>query len=245
MDVIGDLVARERRSDRPALRVDGAASYSYRDLCTTAWKAGNVLRHYGVAAGREVAIEPVARPAPLLTFLGAACIGATTRFDPREGTDARAVLVPVEDESTYDLAPGSKLFVYGGRPSDPGAIHWETDVWSENPALPPYEVDADDPALAVDGRTHAHRDLLDAAGSVVEEYGFDADTRVAVRGRLGHPGVVVAGVLAPLLAGGTVVVGDGWCDADAAVGTDATAAGGDDEPDAPSTRIVTSDAFGG
>jgi acyl-coenzyme A synthetase/AMP-(fatty) acid ligase len=235
MDVLGDLVARDRRSDRPALRVDGRESYSYHDLCTTAWKAGNVLRHYGVAGGHTVAVAALARPAPLLTFLGAASLGAVTRFGPSPGTagdgevDARVVLVPAVEESAYDLPPGSKLFVYGDRPADPSTVHWEADVWSENPAIPPYEVAAEDPALAAaDGSTHSHRDLLDAAGEVVEAYELDADSRVGLRGPLEHPGVVAAGVVAPLLAGGTVVVpaesGDGG---DAAEPVDLAVVGAD------------------
>lgn len=237
MNVLGGLVARDRRSDRPAFRVDGAEPYSYRDLCTTAWKAGNVLRHYGVAAGRAVEVAPVPRPAPVLTFLGAACLGAVTRFGPRSESDARAVLVPVEAEADYALAPGSKLFVYGGRPVDPGTIHWEADVWSENPAIPPYDVAPTDPALAVGpaggGTRYAHRDLLDAAESVAAEHGFDDDTRVAVRGSLADPGTVVAGLLAPLLVGGVVVAGDDPAPADVAVVGSAA-----EREDAPESRTL-------
>lgn len=248
MNVLGDLVARERRSDRPAFRVDGAQSYSYHDLCTTAWKAGNVLRHYGVAAGRAVEVEPVPHPAPVLTFLGAACLGAVTRFGPRAESDARAVLVPAAAESDYALPPGSKLFVYGDRPADPNTIHWETDVWSENPAIPPYDVEPDDSALvAGDGdegtSEFTHRDLLDTAESVVATHGFDADTRVAVRGALTDPGTVVAGVVAPLLSGGVVVAGDDPEPADVAV----VGSGADRESEGvpEPTVVVGADVFDG
>jgi hypothetical protein len=250
MDVLGDLVARDRRSDRPAVRVDGRESYTYHDLCTTAWKAGNVLRHYGVAGGRTVAVAALARPAPLLTFLGAASLGAVTRFgpspDPADASEAetraRAVLVPASDESAYDLPAGSKLFVYGDRPADPSTVHWETDVWSENPAIPPYEVAPDDPTLAVyDGTTYSHHDLLDAAGEVVDEYGLDASSRLWLRGPLERPGVVAAGVVAPLLAGGTVAVGhDGSEPADVAV---VGSAARRDEVAAPTT-VVGDDVLG-
>ncbi|MFC4356376.1 acetyl-CoA synthetase [Halobium salinum] len=219
MNVLGELVARERRSDRPAFRLDGAESYSYHDLCTTAWKAGNVLRHYGVAAGRHVEVAAVAHPAPVLTFLGAASIGAVTRFGPRPASDARAVLVPTAAEDDHELTPGSKLFVYGDRPERPGTIHWETDVWSENPAIPPYDVSPDDPVLVAgdDETTLSHRETLDRAEFIVGDFGLDAETQVAVRGTLERPGTVVAGLVAPLLAGGTIVAGDDPEPADVAV----------------------------
>lgn len=240
MNVLGDLVARERRSDHPAFRLDGAESYSYHDLCTTAWKAGNVLRHYGVAAGRAVEIAAVPHPAPVLTFLGAASLGAVTRFGPRRQSDARAVLVSVGDEVDYDLAPGSKLFVYGGRPEDPNAIHWETDVWSENPAIPPYDVGSDDPVVvASDENTLSHRETLDAAESVVDEFDLDTDTKVAVRADLVNPGTVVAGVVAPLLAGGTIVAGDDPEPADVAVV--GSVENGEDVPE--SVVVVGDDVF--
>ncbi|MFC6737232.1 acetyl-CoA synthetase, partial [Halolamina salina] len=71
MDVVGDLLGRDRRSDRPALVVDGRER-SYHELITNAYKAGNVLRYHGVGEGRTVAVAPVLDLPPLLAFLGAA-----------------------------------------------------------------------------------------------------------------------------------------------------------------------------
>mgnify|MGYP006296933659 FL=1 len=52
---VDDLVARDRRSDAAALRVDATGrEYSYRDFCTTAWKAGHALSHCGVHPGARV-----------------------------------------------------------------------------------------------------------------------------------------------------------------------------------------------
>lgn len=66
MDVIGDLMARDRRSDRLALRVDGPGrTYTYHDLITTSYKAGNVLRYLGVRKGARVAVDPAPLPEPL------------------------------------------------------------------------------------------------------------------------------------------------------------------------------------
>ncbi|ELZ70418.1 acetyl-CoA synthetase [Haloferax sp. Atlit-10N] len=220
MDVIGDLMARDRRSDRLALRVDGPGrTYTYHDLITTSYKAGNVLRYLGVRKGARVAVDPVSLPEPLLTFLGAAQLGAVTAFDP--AVEARATVVAVDRETEFaDLPPGQKLAVFGGPPSSPATTHWEQEVWSENPAVHPEVVAPDDPALVADDREFTHGDLLDAAREVVADFDLGVDDTVAVRSSLSHPGTVVAGVLAPLLAGGTIRIpaGDEAVEAALAVG---------------------------
>ncbi|WP_367995938.1 AMP-binding protein [Haloferax volcanii] len=220
MDVIGDLMARDRRSDRLALRVDGPGrTYTYHDLITTSYKAGNVLRYLGVRKGARVAVDPAPLPEPLLTFLGAAQLGAVTAFDP--AVEARATVVPVDSEEAFeDLPPGQKLAVFGGPPSSPATTHWEQEVWSENPAVHPEVVSPADPALVADDREFTHGDLLDAAREVVADFDLEAGDTVAVRSSFSHPGTVVAGVLAPLLAGGTVRIpaGDEAVEAALAVG---------------------------
>jgi hypothetical protein len=56
-DVLGDLVARERRTDEPLVRFGpGRADfYTAHKFCTDAWKAANLFRYDGAvrAAGRE------------------------------------------------------------------------------------------------------------------------------------------------------------------------------------------------
>jgi hypothetical protein len=205
--VVGDLLARERRGPETAL-VDGTRdrSRSYRDVCTTAYKAGNFLRYLGVDGGDTVAIAPEARPQPVFTFLGASLLGAVTRFAAT--TDAAAVVVDAADEASVSPPPGTKLAVYGGAPARPDTVHWEETVWSENPAFPPTPVDPADPVVAsADGTTtYDHGRVLAAARRVVEEWSLDAGDGVALRAPLGDPRTVAAGVVAPLLAGGHVVL---------------------------------------
>jgi hypothetical protein len=110
------------------------------------------------------------------------------------------------------------LVGYGGEPADPSVAYFERDVWSENPTIPPDRPAPDDPLLAADGAVYGHGDLLDAATSVVETHGMGPDTEVVVRARLSRPGVLVAGVLAPLVAGAVSVVPDGETVGDVAVG---------------------------
>jgi hypothetical protein len=214
MRVLGDIVARERRSDDVALRVDATGrEYSYRDFCTTAWKAGHALSHLGVHAGSRVALTPDPAPQPLLTLFGAACLGARVTFDT--AAEARAVLVPARSEGDVEDRPSRKVIVYGDAPTDPGVAHWEGTVWSENPAMPPGERAADENVLDADGRSFTHRDVLRAAEAVVEGTTLDADASVALRAPLTDPRAIVAGVVAPLSAGGTVVLPDGEAESDA------------------------------
>jgi acyl-CoA synthetase (AMP-forming)/AMP-acid ligase II len=242
--VLGDVVARDRRSDEVALRVDATGrEFSYRDFCTTAWKAGHALSHCGVHAGSRVALDPSPAPQPLLTLFGAACLGARVTFDTTAAS--RAVLVPADREADVATRADRKVVVYGDAPDDPGVVHWERTVWSENPVQPPGEHDAEEPVLDgaeprssgsripsddgaeprsasnrtqsddADAASYTHREVLTAARGVVDAVGIGVGTSVALRAPLTDPRAVVGAVVAPLVAGGTVVLPDGEMGADA------------------------------
>lgn len=219
METLDDVVARERRSDDLAIRVAGAreGSYTYHQFCTTAWKTGNFLRHLGVRDGVTVGIaaDPLAQP--VLGFFGAALLGATTRFAPPERTDARAVLALADDLDRYELPPGAQRAGYGEEPDDPSVRFFEREVWSENPSFPPVDRDPETLALTDGERSYSHRELVSGAGAVVEREGIEAGDVVAVRAPLADPGTVVAGVIAPLVAGATVLFPDDETVGDVAV----------------------------
>lgn len=225
METLGDLVARDRRSDAIALRTDPTdRAMSCHDCCTTAWKAGNFLRYLGVRAGDRVSIAADRRPEPVLALLGAALLGATARFGIEGSTadasgGSRVVVAPAEREEGLDVAAETRLLVYGGVPDQSRTAHWEGDVWSENPAFPPTAVDPHSTVLDGETASFTHAALLAAAEGIVEEYELDSGTTIAVRDDLSEPGVVVAGVLAPLLAGATVVFPDAETRCDVAVGS--------------------------
>lgn len=214
METLEALVARDRRADRPALVAPVAdRRMSYRDLCTTAWRTGNFLRHLGVGPGHTVAVAADPLPEPVLTFLGAAQLGATTSFLPEEaladGADhvdadsqVRAVVVGHEREGDVAVPSGTRLAVYGGEPSSPTTAHWEGQVWSETPAFPPTDVDGDTAALAVDGDEYTHAGLLRAGADVVSDLHVGSADEIVVSDSLCDPGAVV-GVVAALRVGAT------------------------------------------
>lgn len=205
--VIGDLLARDRRSERPALSIPRLdRTMGYHDLLTTAYKAGNVLRYLGVSDDAVVALDPTPAPEPILAFLGAAQLGATTTFEPR--TDSRLTLVAVAEEDSYIPQPGSTLAVYGGPPSSPATTHWEAALWSENPGFPAVDVDPESAALLAGERTYSHRRLLSTAEVVVEDLGLTAASRIAIRTPLSDPRTIAGGLLASLVAGATAVFDD-------------------------------------
>ena len=207
MTVLGDLVGRDRRSGRVALRIAARdREVSYRDFCTTAWKAGHALSHQGVHEGSRVALAPDPEPQIIETLFGAALLGAHVTFDV--DASGRVVMGHVDREAT--LADSTrKVLVYGGAPDAATTTHWEGVVWSENPATPPTTPSPSDPVLDADGRSFTHGDLYAGAERVVADAGLDSETSVALRASLADPRAVVAGVIAPLLAGGTVVVPGG------------------------------------
>ena len=221
MDVIGGLVARERRGDALALRTDGrAGSYSYDKLRTNAWKAGNLLRHYGVRGDATVAVDPGASlsPQPLTAALGAGLLGATVRFDPPESVRTRALVAPADRVDAYDPGPGTSVLAYGDVPGAATARHFEAELWSENPNAPPDEVDPEGALLAGE-RAVTQREALAAAERVARETPIESGDLVAPRAPLSDPAAVIAGVLAPLSAGGAVLL-DESSTGDVGVGTD-------------------------
>ncbi|ADJ15887.1 acyl-CoA synthetase family protein [Halalkalicoccus jeotgali] len=207
MDTVGEIVARERRTREPALRAQTGVNlrYDYYQFCTTAHKAGNFFSHRGVRAGSLVGVVREESGAPLLSLFGAALLGARVCFDPPHDLGARLLVAPGEEIETYDLPSGASRLAYAGE-ARPGVEAFGESVWSENPACPvPPEIGPDTALLEVEDETHTHGELLAAARRVVDRFGIEPGTEVAIRAPLSRPGVVVAGVLAPLLAGGVVL----------------------------------------
>lgn len=218
--VLGDCVARDRRSDASALRHSASGrAYDWRRFCTTAWKVGNYLRNEGVREEATVGIVGEG-PEPVLTLVGASLLGATVRLDPpRAGAhgDAKALVLPTEQVADYDYPPGTRYVAYGSEAADPSYAYFEREVWSENPTAPPDLVTPETDLLAVAERSLTHGAVLDAARDAAAEWSLTQADTVAVRGPLSHPGVVAAGVVAPLLAGGEILLADDETTGDCAI----------------------------
>jgi hypothetical protein len=229
-DVVGDLVAPDRQSDVVALRRGGrAGSYTYDTACREAWKAGNLLRQYGVRSGATVAID--ADPGsiqPIVAFLGAALLGATVRFDPPGEVTATVLVTPAATAGEYEPGPGTRVLAYGEVPEQSGVAHFEREAWSENPTPPPEDVTPGTVALSDGARRYTHWRLLSLADEVVSGADLGPGDEVALRAPLAHPGALVAGVLAPLSVGATVLL-DREATGTVAVATDA----------APEPRVVS------
>lgn len=209
MNVLGDLVSRNRRSDAPALIAPAVErEYDYRRFCTTTWKVSSLFRYFGVRDESIVALADDPQPELIIAFLGTALLGGIARFDPPQDTDARVLVTQTDRVDGYDLPAGSQRIVYGDPPDDPSVASFERDVWSENPTEPPAIVEADQPVLWAGGTTYSHTNLLDAARSVVDTWDLVSTDRIAIRAPLREPGTIVAGIVAPLLAGSTVLLPD-------------------------------------
>jgi len=221
---LGDAVARDRRSDAPALRA-GGREYDYRRFCTTAWKTGNLLRNEGVRSGMAVVADDDPAPEAVLAFYGAALLGATVGFGPGAlGERTKALVVPTADLDGYDAGPRTRRIAYGDEPTDPSVAYFERDVWSENPTEPPDRVEPDDALLWTPDATHSHGEVLAAARAVAEDWGLEPGDEVAVRGPFTRAGTVTAGLVAPVVAGAVVLLPGEGTAGDFAVG------GGGPEP---------------
>ncbi len=210
MNVLGDAIARDRRSDSTALSAPAVGRrYDYRRFCTSAWKTGNFLRHVGVRNGAGVAIADDPLPEPVLTLYGAASVGAIVSFAPPRAVEreVRALVVPAADAERYSFGPETKQVVYGDPPTDPTVSYFERDIWSENPTEPPDHVEADDTLLRTTEDSYTHAETLRAARAVIDRHGIDERDTVAVRGSLAEPTTVIAGLVAPIVAGAELSIG--------------------------------------
>ncbi|RQG91637.1 hypothetical protein EA462_06730 [Natrarchaeobius halalkaliphilus] len=216
MDVatVDELFARDRRDERTALVDRTGREYDAHWLCTTAWKAGNFLRHAGVREGTTVGVVGDG-PLALVSFLGTTLLEGTTRFEPPSDLSSedgfRALVAPVTvlESGTYDLPPGAQRLGYGEKPTEPAVQHFDAGLWSENPSFPPRSIDPSVAMVSDGDRLVSHETALEAARDVIDEYGLAAGDRVVVREPWPVLETVVAGVIAPLLADGVVVLADG------------------------------------
>ena len=226
MDTLGDLLVRGDRPDDDsdvspddvALRVNGdpAVEYTRADFVTTAWKTASFFRHRGVHEGATVAIVDDAAAPALLSFFGAVQLGAVVRFVPEPSgdaasstkLDARLLVGPGEHVLEFDLPPGGKRIAYTDDEGveDPAVEAFGKSIWSENPVAPPEEVAPDAPALSTPEETRTHEEVLATAARIAAT--TDLGGEVAVRTPLSDHRTVAAGVVAPLLVGGTVVFPD-------------------------------------
>lgn len=221
---VGDVLAAARDRDGPALVAPGSPDrrYGYDRLVATTYRTANVLRRYGVHAGATVAVTDRRDPEPVLALLGAALLGGVTRVGGVDAPpeDARAIVCHRADDAA-DPPTGATAVVYGGPPDDPGAAHFEREVWSENPAFPPGATAGGD-AVALPGPDAGvtQRTLVAAARAAAAAWSLSTGDRVAVRSSLARPGTVAGGVLAALSAGATVLLPAAGATGDVAVADD-------------------------
>ncbi|AEH38816.1 hypothetical protein [Halopiger xanaduensis] len=234
---VADLLAREFREeydDRTTLVDATEREYDYHWLCTSSWKAGNFLRHSGVRQGVTVGVVGDG-PLALLAFFGTTLLEGTTYFEPpadlADTDDFRALVAPVRDleSGTYALPPGAQRVGYGAKPEEPDIHNFDAGIWSENPAFPPLSIEPETAILTNGERTVSHAEALEAARAVIDEYGIGQGERVVVRAPLSSLEAVVAGVIAPLLAEGVIVLTESAAETTVDRGDYAVAGG---EPDA-------------
>ncbi len=231
---VGDLFARDRRTDRPALEDATGRTYDTHWLCTSTWKAGNFLRHSGVREGVSVGVVG-SGPMALLSFFGTALLEGTTRFDPPENLASeaagessaddgpyRAVVAPTSSVGDYRLPKGAQRIGYGDSSDDPAVQHFDKGLWSENPSFPPIDIAPETPLLTDGERTLTHGEIVESGREVVESYGLESGDRVVLRAPLSDPRAVAAGVIAPLLTDAVCVLSSGLENSEA-VGSDAPA----------------------
>ncbi|ELZ01079.1 hypothetical protein C482_07761 [Natrialba chahannaoensis JCM 10990] len=208
---VDELFTRERRDERTVLVDTTRRDYDAHWLCTSAWKAGNFLRHAGVREGVTVGVAGNG-PVALLACFGATLLGATTRPNPpadlADETNLQAIVAPVDEleSDRYELPRGTSMLGYGDKPETPGIKNFDAGLWSENPSFPPQSLSPETGLLTDGSRTVSHARALESARNLIDEYEIEAGDRVVVREPLAAVEVAIAGVFAPLLAGAVTVL---------------------------------------
>ena len=141
-------------------------------------------------------------------MLGGTLLGATVIVTPGTPVDADILVRPAGPgwREAYPAQAGCAVLACGGPPESSSVEGFEAALWSGNPVAPPESVAPETPALRVDGGTRS--DLRATAAAAADRLGLDPSSRVLPAGDRRERGVLVAGVLAPLSVGATVLVGD-------------------------------------
>lgn len=205
MDVLWKLLARDRRREAVACRLGADERvYDYDRFLTTAWRAGNYLRHLGVREGVVVGIAEDRIPETLLAALGSGLLGATAWFDPPLGADLQAMVAPAGEIEVQSGLGGCQRVAYGGSVADPSIERFEEGIWSENPTVPPERPGPETTILTDGNRSYSQHQLLKAATRFAQRDEVGEGTAVVVRAPLDDPGVFI-GILGTLRASATVV----------------------------------------
>ncbi|MFW5937719.1 MAG: hypothetical protein ACOCSN_02130 [Halanaeroarchaeum sp.] len=201
MDTVVDLLDMGHPDDDLALRM-GRRRYEYHRFRATAYKTANYLRYNGVGPHATVSLLDEPAPETVFGLLGTALLGGSVRVAPEEVVNDAVLFGPTEGLDEYDAEGGCKRIAFGAEPADPSWAYFEREIWSENPFFPKTEVD---PEVEFVGEW-SQRGALAAAESIAAD--LSTADRVAIRGSFTDPAVIVAGVLAPLVAGATVLLPD-------------------------------------
>ncbi|MFB6267881.1 MAG: hypothetical protein ABEI31_09500 [Halodesulfurarchaeum sp.] len=169
------------------------------------YRTGNFLRHCGVHEGAAVRLIDVREPETVFALLGSGLLGASVSFEPDGRTEPSALIGPTARLGSVSTPTGCTRVAFGEQPEDPSWAHFDAVVWSENPFFPETDIAGSCPFLAR-GEV-SQRVALGAAETVAEQ--LSPEDIVAVRAPLSTPGTVIAGILAPLVAGASILLPDG------------------------------------
>lgn len=217
MESLKDLVAACRSADGTVIETPArTAPYTYDDFVPNVWKSGNLLGHYGVHPGAAVTVLSGPKEAgpddqnrradaadPIFAAIGATLVGATVELDATEPVESRALVLPAGWTARYELTPQCTQIAYGGPPEEPDVVHFEQEMWSENPIEPPERVASEDAAIVDESGAYSHGELLSAARDLVAEYDLDADSTIGLDAPLAEAGAFLP-VLATLTAEATL-----------------------------------------
>lgn len=232
MATVGDLVARERRSNQTAFE-SPTTTYDYRQFCTLAHKTGNYMSYFGARIESEISVFTgnSMSAAPVLTLFGGSLLGATVAFNPAEYRAPRVVVAPAERIETglVPETPGMSIIAFDGDVDEPSVHSFGRGTWSENPACPQDPRISSETKLIRDGEsTYTHGEIVRVAKSLAADYEISTSDRVVLRTPISSVASIICGIVMPIMVGAAIVYADP--DLECAAGSVAIGDGDSPEP---------------
>lgn len=206
MNTLRDILADAVNNTDLAIGAPAAGErvYTYEQLAETSRSLATVFAEAGIDADSVVAIAPAPAAETVIGFLSATALGAQVRFSPPARAAIAGVFGPTETVAAFQVPDDALRVGFGERPDADRITHFGTAVWKADADPIDAPVVPTTPALSDGSHQYTHRALLQAANAVIDARDITTETEIAVRGPLTDPRTIVAGFIAPLVAGGTI-----------------------------------------
>lgn len=206
MNTLRNLV--DRCADQKGVAIGtpetGDQVYTYDRLAETTYSLARVLSDRDINEDSLVAIAPTGGPETVVGLLGAAIVGARVRFSGPAKAPVDALFAPADIIDRYQVPADAVRIGFGSRPENDQTLYFGRTVWKADPNPPEAPVLPTTTALTDGEYAYSHRAMIRAARKAIDARDMDQEMTIVLRAPLTDPRAVAGGIVAPLIAGGTL-----------------------------------------